>query len=245
MRLVLFFKAPKRGSSFKGGDYALVHGDKARRWHRRNQGWVAEALAIRKVASRVYPLGIPVFKTLAALLKGDYSDRVKELEEVAEKMHGRDTRKALKEIQDWIGYRIVVPGLSSIPDVDRAMQQLNHPDIRVIARQNKIAKPNKTGYTGAIHYDIEVGGVPGEVQIRPPLIEHLANWEHGAIYKAWKRGADEARWIKRHTEDTVQPYVVALYLWALRWEQGLKGPLPEAPPAMRKKGLEYKPPVLE
>lgn len=144
------------------------------------------------------------FKRIVGTISGDVSYRVKNKYSILEKLKRKnfkpvDTRISdvhyptsqkpytISNMQDIFGMRIEVNNVDDIYNTVKRLQEV-YGD-RIITKEDYIRVPK--GIYRAYHMNVDYGnGVYGEIQIRTPLIDRIANASHILFYKNYE-GQDE------------------------------------------------------
>lgn len=139
------------------------------------------------------------FKRILSLGAGKVSYRVKNKYSILEKMR-RKGYKSFDELGDIFGIRIEVNRVDDIYATVKKLEQIY--GARIIEKEDAIANPK--GVYRSYHLNIKyANGIYGEIQIRTPLMDRIANASHVLLYK---NHIDIDQKVKENIEQTLKTY---------------------------------------
>lgn len=139
-----------------------------------------EEKATNILISNYTPVAKNEFKRILSLGVGKASYRVKNKYSMLEKMK-RKGYKSFDDMKDIFGMRIEVNRLDDIYTTVKKLEQIY--GARIIKKEDKVANPQDYYYR-SYHLNVKYAdGIYGEIQIRTPLMDRIANAGHVLLYK--------------------------------------------------------------
>lgn len=146
------------------------------------------------------PVAKNEFKRILSFGMGKSSYRVKNKYSILEKMR-RKGYKSFDNMKDIFGMRIEVNHVDDIYNVVKKLEQIYGG--KIIKREDAVSNP-KDAYYRSYHFDVKYAdGIYGEIQIRTPLMDRIANAGHILLYK---NHIDIDRKVKENIEQTLKVY---------------------------------------
>lgn len=178
----------------------------------------------------------------------DVKGRAKEAKSLAEKVV-RKSRPAHK-MGDLIGTRITVNNPAHFAEAQRRLQahmrgqhpMSGHDGVHIDSEEDNCKTPMSSGYR-SVHYNARVHGMGAEIQLRHPHHTTWADWCHDNFYKDHALKAKLGESGHSHELEAVKAAgshyakAVADHLDATHGRRGKDAP--EAPPILKKHGLEF------
>lgn len=117
------------------------------------------------------------FKRIVSATNGNVSYRVKNRWSILEKVRRKGYK--ISDMQDILGMRIEVNNVDEIYNTVKKLENIYGDNI--IVKEDYISQPK--GVYRAYHMNVKFGDVVGEIQIRTPLMDKIANASHILLYK--------------------------------------------------------------
>ena len=159
----------------------------------------AEENSAQELINKYIPIAKNEFKRILSLAVGSASYRVKNKYSLLEKMQ-RKNYKSFDEVKDILGMRIEVNNVDEVYNTVKKLERIY--GNKIIKREDVISNPR--GIYRSYHLDIQYApGIYGELQIRTPLMDKVANASHVLLYKN-HINVDEV--VKTNIEETLKVY---------------------------------------